>query len=91
MELQLLREAARPLYFGTAFQIVKVIRDKESFLTVRQVFSTENLRRKRGPKKQTHSKKTITSWSDKATINAKPQLEIFADDVKCSHGCTIDS
>ena len=27
--------------------------------------------------------------SDKATINTKPQLEIFADDVKCSHGCTI--
>jgi len=26
---------------------------------------------------------------DKATINTKPQLEIFADDVKCSHGCTI--
>jgi Fe-S cluster assembly protein SufD len=26
---------------------------------------------------------------EKATINAKPQLEIFADDVKCSHGCTI--
>ncbi|WP_340201291.1 Fe-S cluster assembly protein SufD [Ascidiimonas sp. W6] len=24
-----------------------------------------------------------------ATINTKPQLEIFADDVKCSHGCTI--
>ncbi|MEO8859855.1 MAG: Fe-S cluster assembly protein SufD [Ginsengibacter sp.] len=27
--------------------------------------------------------------SDNATINTKPQLEIFADDVKCSHGCTI--
>ncbi|WP_121666866.1 Fe-S cluster assembly protein SufD [Mesonia aquimarina] len=27
--------------------------------------------------------------SDKATINSKPQLEIFADDVQCSHGCTI--
>ena len=27
--------------------------------------------------------------SDKATINAKPQLEIFAVDVKCSHGCTV--
>ena len=26
---------------------------------------------------------------DKSTINSKPQLEIFADDVKCSHGCTI--
>ena len=27
--------------------------------------------------------------SDKATVNTKPQLEIFADDVKCSHGCTV--
>lgn len=27
--------------------------------------------------------------SDSASINTKPQLEIFADDVKCSHGCTI--
>ena len=27
--------------------------------------------------------------SDDATINTKPQLEIFADDVKCTHGATI--
>ncbi len=27
--------------------------------------------------------------SGDASINTKPQLEIFADDVKCSHGCTI--
>lgn len=27
--------------------------------------------------------------SDDATVNTKPQLEIFADDVKCSHGCTV--
>jgi Fe-S cluster assembly protein SufD len=27
--------------------------------------------------------------SRNATINAKPQLEIFADDVKCTHGATI--
>jgi Fe-S cluster assembly protein SufD len=26
---------------------------------------------------------------DKSTINSKPQLEIFADDVKCSHGSTV--
>ncbi len=26
---------------------------------------------------------------DNAAIFTKPQLEIFADDVKCSHGCTI--
>ena len=27
--------------------------------------------------------------SDKATLDTKPQLEIFADDVKCTHGATI--
>ncbi len=27
--------------------------------------------------------------SDGASVNTKPQLEIFADDVKCSHGCTV--
>ena len=29
--------------------------------------------------------------SEKATVYTKPQLEIFADDVKCSHGCTVGS
>lgn len=27
--------------------------------------------------------------SDSASVNTKPQLEIYADDVKCSHGCTV--
>jgi Fe-S cluster assembly protein SufD len=27
--------------------------------------------------------------SDRATIDTKPQLEIFADDVKCTHGATV--
>src|SRR5947208_14256831 len=27
--------------------------------------------------------------SDDATANTKPQLEIYADDVKCTHGATI--
>jgi Fe-S cluster assembly protein SufD len=27
--------------------------------------------------------------SDSSSIDSKPQLEIYADDVKCSHGCTI--
>lgn len=27
--------------------------------------------------------------SKEASIDTKPQLEIFADDVKCSHGCTV--
>jgi Fe-S cluster assembly protein SufD len=27
--------------------------------------------------------------SDACSVNTKPQLEIFADDVKCTHGCTV--
>ncbi|HEY0898461.1 MAG TPA: SufD family Fe-S cluster assembly protein, partial [Sphingobacteriaceae bacterium] len=27
--------------------------------------------------------------SDQAAVDSKPQLEIFADDVKCSHGSTV--
>jgi len=27
--------------------------------------------------------------SDEASVDAKPQLEIYADDVKCSHGATV--
>lgn len=34
------------------------------------------------------SNKNILLSAD-AVVNTKPQLEIFADDVKCSHGCTI--
>lgn len=34
------------------------------------------------------SNKTVLLSPD-ATMNTKPQLEIFADDVKCSHGATV--
>ena len=34
------------------------------------------------------SNKTLL-LTDHATMNSKPELEIFADDVKCSHGATI--
>ena len=34
------------------------------------------------------SNKNILLSAD-ASANTKPQLEIFADDVKCSHGCTV--
>jgi Fe-S cluster assembly protein SufD len=27
--------------------------------------------------------------TDDAVVNTKPQLEIFADDVRCTHGATI--
>ena len=31
----------------------------------------------------------ICSCPPNAVVNTKPQLEIYADDVKCSHGSTI--
>jgi Fe-S cluster assembly protein SufD len=40
---------------------------------------------------KTNSKQTNKNLllSDNALVNARPQLEIFADDVKCTHGATI--
>ena len=40
---------------------------------------------------KTDSKQTNKNLllSDKATVDTKPQLEIFADDVKCTHGATV--
>ncbi len=40
---------------------------------------------------KTDSKQTNQNLllSDDATINTKPQLEIFADDVRCTHGATV--
>jgi Fe-S cluster assembly protein SufD len=40
---------------------------------------------------KTDAKQTnkVLLLSDDATINTKPQLEIFADDVRCTHGATV--
>lgn len=40
---------------------------------------------------KTDAKQTnkVLLLSDAAVINTKPQLEIFADDVKCTHGATV--
>lgn len=35
-----------------------------------------------------HQLNKVLLLSDNAEINAKPELEIYADDVKCSHGCS---
>ena len=41
--------------------------------------------------KKTDAKQTNQALllSEDAQINTKPELEIFADDVKCTHGATI--
>jgi Fe-S cluster assembly protein SufD len=40
---------------------------------------------------QTNAKQTNKNLvlSDHARVDTKPQLEIFADDVKCTHGATV--
>ena len=54
-----------------------------------RVFNGKIFVEKEAQKTNAFQKSNNILLSDKATINAKPQLEIFADDVKCSHGCTI--
>ncbi|MDG1403970.1 Fe-S cluster assembly protein SufD [Polaribacter sp.] len=53
------------------------------------VFNGKVIVNKEAQKTNAYQKNNNVLVSDKATINSKPQLEIFADDVKCSHGCTI--
>jgi Fe-S cluster assembly protein SufD len=45
----------------------------------------------RQPAQKTDAKQTNKNLllSEEATIDTKPQLEIYADDVKCTHGATI--
>lgn len=53
------------------------------------VFNGKIFVEKEAQKTNAFQKSNNILLGDKSTINAKPQLEIFADDVKCSHGCTI--
>jgi Fe-S cluster assembly protein SufD len=53
------------------------------------VFNGKVIVEKEAQKTNAYQQNNNVLVSDKATVNAKPQLEIFADDVRCSHGCTI--
>ncbi len=53
------------------------------------VFNGKVVVEKEAQKTNAYQQNNNVLVSDKATMNAKPQLEIFADDVRCSHGCTI--
>jgi Fe-S cluster assembly protein SufD len=66
-------------------ELYKAILDGES----RGVFNGKIFVRKDAQKTDAKQTNKTLLLSDGATINAKPQLEIFADDVKCTHGATI--
>ncbi|MCZ7603472.1 MAG: Fe-S cluster assembly protein SufD [Melioribacteraceae bacterium] len=66
-------------------EVYKGILDDES----RGVFNGQILVRPDAQKTNAYQSNKTVLLSDKATIDTKPQLEIFANDVKCSHGATI--
>jgi len=53
------------------------------------VFNGKIMVRKPAQKTNAFQRNANILQSDNGEIYAKPQLEIYADDVKCSHGCTI--
>jgi Fe-S cluster assembly protein SufD len=70
---------------GTSHELYKGILDDRS----RAVFNGRI--RVRPDAQKTDAKQTNKTLllSDEAQINTKPQLEIFANDVKCTHGATV--
>src|SRR5207244_7329776 len=55
----------------------------------RAVFNGKIFVRQDAQKTDAKQTNQVLLLSEDATINTKPQLEIFADDVKCTHGATV--
>lgn len=66
-------------------QLHKVVTDEESH----SVFNGKIWVDQKAQKTDSFQENRNILLSDNAKINTKPQLEIFADDVVCSHGATI--
>jgi len=69
---------------GTSREVFKGVIDD----TARAVFQGKIIVRPQAQKTDGHQLNRAILLSDTAEIDAKPELEIHADDVKCSHGCT---
>lgn len=65
-------------------ELYKGILDDES----RAVFNGKIMVRKDAQKTNAYQTNRNILLTDNAKVNTKPQLEIYADDVKCSHGAT---
>lgn len=66
-------------------ELYKGIMDDEST----GVFNGKIFVRKDAQKTNAYQSNKNILLGEKASANTKPQLEILADDVKCSHGCTV--
>lgn len=70
---------------GTSLEIYKGVLDGKSTA----VFNGQVLVRKDAQKTDARQTNKNLLLSEGSTVNTKPQLEILADDVKCTHGATI--
>lgn len=68
-----------------SYEIYKGVLDDRS----RGVFNGKIFVRQDAQKTDAKQTNQVLLLSDDATIDTKPQLEIFADDVKCTHGATV--
>ncbi|NQW02271.1 MAG: Fe-S cluster assembly protein SufD [Rhodospirillales bacterium] len=68
----------------TAREVFKGVLNDES----RGVFQGKLVVHKDAQRTDGHQMSRALLLSDRAEMDAKPELEIYADDVKCSHGCT---
>ena len=66
-------------------QLYKGILDNEA----KGIFSGKILVKKEAQKTNAFQSNKSVLLSEKAISNSKPQLEIYADDVKCTHGATV--
>jgi Fe-S cluster assembly protein SufD len=74
---------AKPM--GKSEQVQKCVLDGNA----RGVFNGKILVRKGAQATNSSQQSRNLLLSDKAKIDTKPQLEIFADDVRCAHGATV--
>jgi len=70
---------------ATSHELYKGILDGQSSA----VFNGKIIVRKDAQKTDAKQTNKNLVLSEGATINTKPQLEIFADDVRCTHGATV--
>jgi Fe-S cluster assembly protein SufD len=70
---------------GTSHQLYKGILDDSSTA----VFGGKIYVHEDAQKTDAHQVNKNLLLSEKATVDTKPQLEIFADDVKCTHGTAV--
>lgn len=70
---------------GKSHEIYKGIFDDKA----KGVFNGKIIVRKEAKKTDAFQRNNNILLSRKTSVKTKPHLEIFADDVRCSHGCTI--